>query len=280
MLDTLLGSKKKMSQTFVEGTRVPVTWVKAGPCIVTHIKNMERDGYWAVQLGFGEKKAKNTSKPLQGHLKKSKIQNPKSKIITQKFPRFLREVRLDKEPDVKVGDVINLTDIFKKGDVVTVTGTSKGKGFAGVVKRWGFAGGSRTHGQSDRERAPGSIGQGTTPGRVYKGKKMAGRMGTDRVTIKNLIVVDTKEDEELLALSGPVPGTPRGILIIRKTGEGKLSELVEEVPQVEVQQVEDTEGKADGKTGDTKNTETTKDTKTTEGAKATKDTEATESTEK
>lgn len=225
-----------MSQTFVEGTRVPVTWIKAGPCIVTQIKSMDRDGYWAVQLGFGEKKLKNISKPLQGHFNKI-TQN--LKVKSQNFPRYLREVRLENEPEVKVGDVINLTDIFKKGDVIAVTGISKGKGFAGVVKRWGFAGGSRTHGQSDRERAPGSIGQGTTPGRVYKGKKMAGRMGSDRVTIKNLIVVDTKKDEELIAVSGPVPGTSKGVLIIKKIGEGKLSELIEEVQQVEIQQVEE-----------------------------------------
>ena len=259
MINTLLGSKQKMSQAFVEGTRVSVTWVKTGPCVVTHIKNMEKDGYWAVQIGFGERKAKNTSKPLKGHFRKAFITNNKEQSTKEKFPRFIREVRLDKEPDVKIGDVINLTDIFKKGDVVTVTGISKGKGFAGVVKRWGFAGGSRTHGQSDRERAPGSIGQGTTPGRVHKGKKMAGRMGSDRVTIKNLIVVDINKDEELLALSGPVPGTSKGILIIRKTGEGKLSELIEEVPQVEIQQVEEGE---------------------TEGAEKTESAEATMRTEK
>jgi len=245
MLDTLLGSKQRMSQTFVEGTRVPVTWVKTGPCIVTHIKSFDKDGYWAVQLGFGEKKAKNTSKPLKGHFnrikQKSEIKNQPSGLTGQKYPRHLREVKMEKEPDVKVGDVINLTDVFKKGDVVAVTGISKGKGFAGVVKRWGFAGGSRTHGQSDRERAPGSIGQGTTPGRVHKGKKMAGRLGNDRVTIKNLIVVEVKGDETLLALSGPIPGKPKGILLIRKIGEGKLSELVEESPQVEIQQTEEPE---------------------------------------
>jgi large subunit ribosomal protein L3 len=240
MLNTILGSKDRMSQAFVEGTRVSVTWVKAGPCVVTQIKKVESDGYWAVQLGFKERKLKNTSKPLQGHLK--------SLIKNDKAPRHLREVRLDSEPEFKVGDVISLTDVFKKGDVVAVSGISKGKGFAGVVKRWGFHGGPRTHGQSDRERAPGSIGQGTTPGRVYKGKKMAGRMGGDRVTIKNLIVVDIKADEGLLAVSGPVPGTSRGILVVRKIGEGKLSELVEEVPQAEVQQVEEevSEAKSEG----------------------------------
>jgi large subunit ribosomal protein L3 len=259
MINTLLGSKQHMSQAFVEGTRVPVTWVKAGPCIVTHIKNMEKDGYWAVQLGYGTKKAKNTSKPLKGHLKKIITTKNKQQRTKETYPRFIREVRLDKEPNVKVGDIINLTDIFKKGDVVTITGISKGKGFAGVVKRWGFAGGPRTHGQSDRERAPGSIGQGTTPGRVHKGKKMAGRMGSDRVTIKNLIVVDIKEDEGLLALSGPVPGISRGVLIIRKTGEGKLSELVEEVPQVEIQQVEEAEGEEEEKTSGTEKVEKVED---------------------
>lgn len=240
-----------MSQAFVEGTRVTVTWIKAGPCVVTHIKNMEKDGYWAVQLGFGEKKAKNTSKPLQGHLRRALQTGNKEQEIGNKMPRFLREVRMDSEPDVKVGDIISFSDIFKKGDVVAVTGISKGKGFAGVVKRWHFAGGSRTHGQSDRERAPGSIGQGTTPGRVHKGKKMAGRMGSDTVTVKNLMVVDVNKDEGLLALSGPVPGTSKGVLKIRKTGEGKLSELVEEIVQVQVQQELEEENGEDKKVGDT-----------------------------
>lgn len=220
-----------MNQAFVGNTRLPVTRVKAGPCIVTQIKRLEKDGYWAVQLGFGEKKIKNVSKPLKGHLKGA--------IKGKKAPRFLREVRLSGEPGFKVGDSISVSDIFKKGDVVAVTGTSKGKGFAGVVKRWGFAGGPRTHGQSDRERAPGSIGQGTTPGRIWKGKKMAGRMGGQRVTIKNLIVVDVDAKSDSLAVSGPVPGTPGSLVIIKKLGEGKLEELEEEAPQVEVQQVEE-----------------------------------------
>src|SRR3970040_834853 len=122
-------------------------------------------------------------------------------IRENKAPRFLREIRVDASPDFKVGDVITLSDIFKKGDEIAVTGTSKGKGFAGVVKRWKCAGGPRTHGQSDRLRAPGSIGQGTTPGRVYKGKKMAGRMGQDTVTIKNLVVVDVEPEQGILSLS-------------------------------------------------------------------------------
>jgi large subunit ribosomal protein L3 len=226
MLNTILGTKKRMSQTFVEGTRVPVTYVKAGPCTVTHIKKIDMDGYWAVQLGFGEKRIKNVTKPLQGHLKGA--------IKDKKAPRFLREVRLKDEPKLEVGDQVKVSNIFKKGDVVSVTGVSKGKGFAGVVKRWGFKGGPRTHGQSDRLRAPGSIGQGTTPGRVHKGKKMAGRMGGDTVTIKNLIVVDVDEKKSLLTLSGPIPGVPGSLLIIKKLASGKLDELIQEAPAQQI----------------------------------------------
>jgi large subunit ribosomal protein L3 len=230
MINTLLGSKQHMSQAFVEGTRVPVTWIKAGPCIVTQVKTVEKDGYWSVQLGFAEKRIKNVTKPLQGHLKGA--------VKDNKAPRFLREVRLETESDLKVGDIVKLTQIFKKGDVVSVAGTSKGKGFAGVVKRWHFAGGPKTHGQSDRHRAPGSIGQGTTPGRVLKGKHMAGRMGSDRVTVKNLIVVDVNAEKELIAVSGPVPGVPGGLLEIKKLKSGSLEDLVEEAPEV-VEQVEE-----------------------------------------
>jgi len=224
MLNTLLGTKKEMSQAFVEDKRVPVTRVVAGPCVVTQIKRQERDGYWAIQLGFGEKKIKNVTKPMQGHLRGA--------IKDKKAPRFLREVRLDKEPELKVGDVVNVSDIFKKGDLVTVTGTSKGKGFAGVIKRWGFAKGPRTHGQSDRERAPGSIGA-TTPGRVYKGKKMAGRMGSVTTPVKNLTVVSVNSEKDEVALSGPVPGRPGGLLVITRLASGKLGDLVKEQPTAE-----------------------------------------------
>jgi large subunit ribosomal protein L3 len=235
MLKTILGSKIKMEQTFVEDTRVAVTLVKTGPCVVTQIKKEEKDGYWAVQLGFGNKKIKNVSKPLQGHLRQV--------IRGKSAPRFLREVRLDKEPDIKAGDVINVSDVLKEGDLVSVTGISKGKGFAGVIKRWGFAGGPKTHGQSDRQRSPGSIGQGTTPGRVHKGKKMPGRMGSDRITVKNLIVVSIDKDNNQVSLSGPVPGNAGSLLIIKKIGTGKLSELVQEIPQVQIQQEDQTETK-------------------------------------
>ncbi len=237
MISTLLGSKMKMSQAFVEGTRVPVTWIKTGPCVVTQVKTMDRDGYWSVQLGFSEKNLKNVTKPLKGHLK--------GVLTKNKAPRFLREVRLAEESDLKVGDIVKLGSVFRKGDVVVVSGTSKGKGFAGVVKRHHFAGGPKTHGQSDRHRAPGSIGQGTTPGRVLKGKKMAGRMGSDRVTVPNLIVVDIDKDKELLAVSGPVPGVTGGLLEIKKIKSGSLEELVEAAPEI-VEQVEEAEAKTEG----------------------------------
>lgn len=224
MINTILAEKGRMSQTFVEGRRVPVTKVVAGPCVVTQIKKEEKDGYWAVQLGFGEKRTKNITKPLQGHLK--------SLIKDNKAPRFLAEVRLDKEPELIVGEMVKVSDIFSVGDIIQITGTSKGKGFAGVVKRWHFKGGPRTHGQSDRERAPGSIGQTTTPGRVFKGKKMAGRMGGERVTLKNLQVVSVNPDTNEIDISGPVPGIPGGLLIIKRISEGKLEGIQEVQAQV------------------------------------------------
>jgi large subunit ribosomal protein L3 len=225
MINTILGSKGVSSQTFIEGFRIPVTKVMAGPCVVTQIKKMEPDGYWAVQLGFSSKRAKNTSKPLQGHLKKSKNEELK----TNNFPRYIREVRVDKEPEVKIGDEIKVSDIFKPGDVIAVTGVSKGKGFAGVVKRHHFHGGPRTHGQSDRERAPGSIGQTTTPGRVYKGKRMAGRMGGEQVTVKNLHIISVNAESGEIEISGQVPGNPGSLVSIRKIKSGSLKELEHEV---------------------------------------------------
>lgn len=201
-----------MTQTFQNGKKVGATMVSLTPCIVTHIKTQDKDGYWAVQLGFGLKKLKNTTKPLQGHLRESQ----KSKVKSKNLPRYLREVRLDVEPEQKVGDEIKFTDIFAVGDIISVTGTSKGKGFAGGMKRWGFSGAGKTHGQSDRHRAPGSIGQGTTPGRVYKGKHMAGRMGSDTKTVKNLKVVSIDIEKNTALLSGALPGRNGGLLIIKK----------------------------------------------------------------
>ncbi len=238
MINTILGSKGTNSQTFIEGFKVPVTKVMVGPCVVTHIKSMDRDGYWAIQLGFSTKKAKNTSKPLQGHLKETSKDN--------KFPKNLREIRVDKEPSVKVGDEVKVADVLKRGDVIAVTGISKGKGFAGVVKRHGFRGGPRTHGQSDRERAPGSIGQTTTPGRVYKGKRMAGRMGGARVTVKNLHIISVNPETNEVEISGQIPGTPGSLVLINKIKSGSLKELEHEV----VAQV--VEGEAPAEAGEKK----------------------------
>lgn len=217
MLNTILGTKQEMEQSFVDGERVAATVIQAGPCVVTQIKTKKKDGYWGLQLGFGTKKIKNITKPLRGHLRG--VTKDKGK----QAPRFLREVRFEQEPKnrqgvaFKVGDTIKVSDIFSVGDRVSVTGISKGKGFAGVVKRWGFAGGPKTHGQGDRHRSPGSIGQGTTPGRVRKGKKMAGRMGTDRIMVENLKVVSADLEDSRISVSGPVPGSPGGLLIIKKT---------------------------------------------------------------
>lgn len=215
MINKILGSKIKMSQTYVEGIRFPVTKITAGPCVVTQIKNKDKDGYWAVQVGFGAKKVKNTTKPMLGHMKA--VLQKDSKVA----PRFIREFQVKEEPALKVGDQVKISDIFVAGDKVSVTGISKGKGFAGGVKRWHFSGGPKTHGQSDRQRAPGSIGQGTTPGRVYKGKHMAGRMGSEQIKIKGLKVVSVNPEKNELEVSGPVPGTVGSLLILERIGERK-----------------------------------------------------------
>lgn len=199
-----------MTQAFVDNTRVPVTVVSVMPNVVTQIISEDKNGYKAVQLATGEKKTKNTSKSLQGHLKKAKATNEKASA------KFLREIRTE-ETDLKVGDLVKVSDIFSVGDVVQVTGTSKGKGFAGAIKRHGFAGGPKTHGQSDRHRAPGSIGQGTSPGRVWKGKRMAGRMGVDTVTMKNLKVVFVDPEKNELHIGNPIPGSPKSLLVIKRT---------------------------------------------------------------
>ncbi len=219
MLNTILGTKAKMTQAFVDNNRVPVSVINAGPCVVTQVKTEATDGYFGVQLGMGTKRIKNITKPLQGHLKGA--------IHENKAPRFLREVRVYAEPTEKAGDVVKVSDIFTVGDTVSVTGVSKGKGFAGGMKRHGFAGGPKTHGQSDRHRAPGSIGQGTSPGRVWKGKRMAGRMGNETISVKNLHVVAVDPDQNELHLSGPVPGVPGSLLIIRRISEKQEPEVVE-----------------------------------------------------
>jgi len=216
MINTILAIKKTMSQTFNKtGARIPVTKVLAGPCVVTQVREVGKDG-WHVQLGFGQRKLKNTSKSLQGHLKQ---------VVKENFaPRYIKEVKFEGKPEFKVGDQIKVSDIFSQGDIVEVTGISKGKGFAGVVKRHHFKGGPKTHGQSDRERAPGSIGGTTTPGRVYKGKRMAGRMGSERKTVSNLSIVSVDPAKNEMDIKGPIPGRNNSLVIVRKIGQGKLSE--------------------------------------------------------
>lgn len=213
MLTAIIGTKAYQSQQFTpEGKRIPVTYIQVGSLIVTSVKTDEKDGYNAVQLGFGSRRVKTISQALRGHLKKAGLEN--------KPPRFLREIRLtsgqEKEEKNLLGKVVNASDVFNVGDTIEVSGVSKGKGFAGGVKRHHFKGGPRTHGQSDRERAPGSIGQTTTPGRVYKGKRMAGRMGNDKVTVKNVKVIEIDEEKKLLTISGLVPGGRNSLLMIRK----------------------------------------------------------------
>ena len=204
MLQGFLGKKIGMTQIFREdGIVVPVTVVEAGPCVVTQVKTKETDGYDAVQLGFGEVKRRN--KPLSGHLKNSRLS------------RYLREVSADDTSEFEVGQTIAV-DIFEAGEKVDVIGTSKGRGFAGVMKRWNFKGGPRTHGQSDRMRAPGSIGGGTTPGRVYKGLKMGGHMGHRRITVKGLEIIEIDTERNLLMIKGGIPGATNSLVQIRRSG--------------------------------------------------------------
>jgi len=205
MLKGLIGKKIGMTQIFDErGVAFPVTLIEAGPCYVTQIRRPESEGYSAVQLGFSETHPKRLSGGEIGHLK------------TANLPplRFLREFRT-KAPEVAVGDVMKV-DVFTVGERVDVIGTSKGKGFAGAVKRYHFAGGPKTHGQSDRHRAPGSNGSGTTPGRVYKGSRRPGHMGDDRVTVQSLKVVLVDAERNLIGVHGAVPGSKGGLVIINE----------------------------------------------------------------
>jgi large subunit ribosomal protein L3 len=205
MLKGLIGKKIGMTQIFDErGVAYPVTLIEAGPCYVTQIRRPESEGYSAVQLGFSETHPKRLSGGEIGHLK------------TANMPplRFLREFRT-KTLDVSVGDVMK-ADVFSVGERVDVIGTSKGKGFAGAVKRYHFAGGPKTHGQSDRHRAPGSNGSGTTPGRVYKGSRRPGHMGDDRVTVQSLKVVLVDVERNLIGVHGAVPGSKGGLVIINE----------------------------------------------------------------
>jgi len=206
MVEGLIGKKVGMTQSFdAEGNAIPVTVIKAGPCTVIQKKSKEKDGYAAVQLGLVEDKGlKRPTKPQSGHFQKSGL--PPARI--------LREFRASDAAELKEGDQV-LVDIFQEGDLVHVTGTSKGKGFQGVVRRHGFRGGGASHG-SMFHRAPGSIGASSYPSRVLKGTRMGGHMGQDRVTVRNLTVVRTDKENNLLLVRGAVPGPRGGYLLIRK----------------------------------------------------------------
>jgi large subunit ribosomal protein L3 len=203
----MIGKKVGMTQVFDEqGNVIPVTVIQAGPCYVTQVRNSERDGYVSVQLGFGETKPSRLTKGQLGHLQRNDLPALK----------YLREFRVqgDDTVDVEEGAEIKV-DVFAAGELVDIIGTSKGRGFAGTIKRHGFHRGPKTHGQSDRERAPGSIGMCATPARTIKGMRMSGRMGNDRVTMQNLEVVVVDSEKNLLAVKGSIPGSKGGIVIIR-----------------------------------------------------------------
>jgi large subunit ribosomal protein L3 len=202
----LIGKKIGMTSIFTDqGKNVPCTVLEVGPCVVTQVRTLETDGYEAIQLGYGEKKEKRAGKALTGHLSKAKT-SPKLKV--QEFDGFLTELIL--------GDVLDV-ELFVEGEYVDVTGVSKGKGFQGVVKRHGFHGvGDATHGQHNRLRAPGSIGAASYPARVFKGMRMAGRMGGDKVTIANLEVIKVMKEKNLMVVKGSVPGPKNSLLTIQK----------------------------------------------------------------
>jgi large subunit ribosomal protein L3 len=200
----LIGKKVGMTQLFDDsGKAVPVTVIKAGPCYVTQVRTVDNDGYQAVQLGYEETKSQRLTGGELGHLKKNDLPPL----------RYLKEFRTSEE--IEEGQMLTV-EVFNEGERVDVVGKSKGRGFAGVVKRYGFSGGPKTHGQSDRQRAPGSIGAGSTPGRVYKGKRMPGRMGNDTVTSQNLLISRIDPENNIIAVRGSVPGPKNGLVVIKE----------------------------------------------------------------
>lgn len=203
----IIGKKIGMTSLFTpDGKNIPCTLIEAGPCVVTQVKTIETDGYNAVQLGYGEKKAKRTTKALAGHFAKANT-TPKKRLV---------EFRTDDVKTFTLGSEVK-TDLFEEGEFVDVVGTSKGKGFQGVVKRYNFQGvGGQTHGQHNRLRHPGSIGACSWPSRVFKGMRMGGRMGSDRVKVQNLKVMRIVADKNLILVSGSVPGAKNGYVVLEK----------------------------------------------------------------
>ncbi len=201
----LIGKKLGMTQVFSEEGAIPVTVIEAGPCVVIQKKSAGKDGYEAIQVGFGRKRPKNVTKPLQGHYKKA----------DKGLFRFLKEFRVESSDEYELGSELT-ADIFEVGEYVDITGTSKGRGFAGVVKRHGFRGGRATHG-SMFHRAPGSIGASADPSRVLKGRKLPGHMGDQRVTVQNLTVLGIRPEMNIILVKGAVPGTNNGMVLIRES---------------------------------------------------------------
>lgn len=208
----LIGKKIGMTQLFVEdGTVVPVTVIQVGPCVVVQKRETDRDGYHALQLGFGTKKMQRVNKSEQGHMGKA----------GKGAFKVLREFRSEEAPQYEVGQEIKVSDLFKSGDRVDVAGTSKGRGFTGVIKRWGFAGFPGSRGTHEYFRHGGSIGNRSFPGRVFKGKRMAGQWGNERVSVQNLEVVAVRPEGDLLLVRGAVPGAKRGIVLVRPSVKGR-----------------------------------------------------------
>jgi|SRR2546425_8739541 len=207
----LIGKKIGMTQLFAaDGSLIPVTVIETGPCVVVQKKETARDGYNGLQLGFKAKKSQRVNKPEQGHLKK----------VGKGAFQVLREFRSQDVSQYEVGQEIKLSDLFKTGDRVDVSGTSKGRGFAGVIKRWGFGGFPASHGTHEYFRHGGSIGNRSFPGRVFKGKRMAGHWGNERVSVQNLEVIDVRAEGNLLLVRGAVPGSRGGVLFIQRAVKG------------------------------------------------------------
>jgi large subunit ribosomal protein L3 len=204
-MTTIIGKKLGMTRYFLdEGRSIPVTIIKAGPCVVIQKKTKEKDGYEAIQVGFEPQKEKRVNKPMRGHFKAAGDQ----------CFRYLKEIKVENSEEFELGQEIR-ADIFQNGDLILVSGKSKGRGFAGVVKRWGFAGGKDTHGCRSH-RVPGSVGASATPGRVMKGRKLPGRMGYQKNTVKNLTVVDVRPEIDVIAIKGAVPGSRDSLIEISK----------------------------------------------------------------
>ena len=206
MYKELLGRKLGMTTLFApDGKQIPATVLEVGPCVVTQIKTRETDGYDALQVGFSAKSLSRVNKPMQGHLRKS----------GEDGYRLLKEISVDDPTAYKLGEALTIDGLFQAGERVDVSGISKGRGFSGVIKRWGFHGGRDTHG-SMFHRAPGSVGASATPSKVLKGRKLPGRYGGDRVTVRNLEVVDVRPEQNVLIVKGAIPGSKAGLVGVRK----------------------------------------------------------------